>query len=196
MRITSYVKITPQEIISNKQVPCFNGKGLSMLESVYEKLNLKYPKFYKMDLLCKLGFIASEILLQGDDDRFVEREDRAVVLCNATASFYDDSQYQSTIEDAENFYPSPSIFVYTLPNIVTGEIAIRNKYFGESSFYIMESFNAPEFLAILDETFMDSQTNSILCGWVEAPDEENLCAKIFLIERDNNKLDINELWRI
>ena len=35
--------------------------------------------------------------------------------------------------------PSPAIFVYTLSNIVIGEISIRNKWFGESSLFIEKS---------------------------------------------------------
>ena len=43
-------------------------------------------------------------------------------------------RFQETIQHADSYYPSPALFVYTLPNIVTGEIAIRNKYYGETSF--------------------------------------------------------------
>ena len=77
--------------------------------------------------------MASELLLQAEGaERFVPREDRAVVFFNRSASLQADTAYQATIQDPDNFYPSPAAFVYTLPNIVTGEIAIRNKYFGET----------------------------------------------------------------
>src|SRR3712207_7060242 len=45
--------------------------------------------------------------------------------------------YEQTICHRAQFFPSPSVFVYTLPNIVTGEIAIRNHYHGETHFFVI-----------------------------------------------------------
>ena len=96
------------------------------------------PKFYKMDPLCRLGFVASELLLQAEGDRRdTPRDDRAIILFNRSSSIQADEAYQASIQDAEDYFPSPAAFVYTLPNIVTGEIAIRNHYQGETSFYIL-----------------------------------------------------------
>lgn len=138
------------------------------LAEAYRSLGCEYPKFFKMDPLCKTGFIASERLLrqfrpsqnvntdkdhydtgestvkfaQASAENFTEifgGENTAIVLMNRSASLCNDLHYCKTILDKEHYFPSPALFVYTLPNIVTGEIAIRNKFYGESIFYICDS---------------------------------------------------------
>ena len=119
------------------------------LAEAYRSLGCEYPKFFKMDPLCKTGYIASERLLRHTDTEdqtkriFSEllygNEDTAIVLMNRSASLCNDLHYCRTIVDKEHYFPSPALFVYTLPNIVTGEIAIRNKLYGESIFYICDS---------------------------------------------------------
>jgi 3-oxoacyl-[acyl-carrier-protein] synthase-1 len=143
-----------------------------------------YPKFFKMDTLSKLGLVASELLLQAEGEpRFEPREDRAVVFFNRSASLQADTAYQATIQDPENFFPSPAAFVYTLPNIVTGEIAIRNKYYGETSFIVLPE-NDPEIMAQqLQLAFLDTMTQSILGGWLDCTDENHFEARLFLIDK-------------
>ena len=114
-------------------------------KSLYKELNCKYPKFYKMDKLCKLAFLGSELLLKNADLSPYKPEDIAIVLSNGNASSETDSEYQKTIDDRENYFPSPKIFVYTLANIMAGEIAIRNGFKGENTVFIEERFNK-EFL--------------------------------------------------
>ena len=112
-----------------------------MLVELYREYVKDYPKFFKMDTLSRLGFMAAELLLQAEGaERFVPREDRAVILANRSASIKNDKDYLETISEG-NYYPSPALFVYTLPNIVTGEIAIRNKYLGETAFYVLDNPN-------------------------------------------------------
>jgi hypothetical protein len=97
------------------------------LLSVYQAFKFSYPKFYKMDNLSKLGWLASEILLQ--DALLKENykpEEIGLILANTNSSLDNDLKYQNTISDI----PSPSVFVYTLPNIVIGEICIRNNFKG------------------------------------------------------------------
>ena len=104
----------------NGQPVATNEQGEKMLVELYRRYVKDYPKFFKMDTLSKLGFVASELLLQAEGaERFVPREDRAVVFFNRSASLQADTAYQATIQDPENFFPSPAAFVYTLPNITT-----------------------------------------------------------------------------
>ena len=164
-------------------------KGSALLTELYRNNVGDYPKFFKMDTLCKLGFIASELLLNAEGNRtFEPREDRAVILYNRNSSLQADTHYQSTIQDPENFFPSPAAFVYTLPNIVTGEIAIRNKYFGETSFFVIENRDAKIISDLLLNAFQDPQTESIINGFVDCTDEEHFEAKLFII----NKYDYEE----
>jgi 3-oxoacyl-[acyl-carrier-protein] synthase-1 len=133
----------------------------------YRSLQVDYPKFFKMDGLSKLGFLASEMIFKDDENRFTPSENVAVVCFNRSSSLDIDTQYQETICDNENYFPSPSLFVYTLPNIVTGEIAIRNKFFGETSFYICKEFDAKQIVGIVKNTFDDKTTTAVLAAWIE-----------------------------
>ena len=177
-----FVIITPEAVKLNGNDMAHVEQGNALLTELYRTHVGDYPKFFKMDTLSKLGFVASELLLQAEGaERFVPREDRAVVFFNRSASLQADTAYQATIQDPENFFPSPAAFVYTLPNIVTGEIAIRNKYFGETSFIVLPE-NDPQIMAReLQNAFLDPMTTSILGGWLDCTDENHFEAKLYLI---------------
>ena len=176
------VYITPNEVSIDGKELNHNENGSAMLTELYRAYVGDYPKFFKMDTLSKLGFVASELLLQAEGaERFVPREDRAVVFFNRSASLQADTAYQATIQDPENFFPSPAAFVYTLPNIVTGEIAIRNKYFGETSFIVLLE-NDPQIMAReLQNAFLDPMTTSVLGGWLDCTNENHIEAQLYLI---------------
>ena len=180
------VHITPQGIWLDGKVFSIDkeGKQSSLLTALYKQIIGNYPKYYKMDGLCRLGFIASELLLKAERDEGSFTEDinktRAIVFFNRSSSIASDKKYLASIAEKDNYFPSPSVFVYTLPNIVTGEIAIRNGYHGETSFYILPHKN--EFLMqdIIETTFMDEQTTSVLTGWLDYEDSEHFEADLYL----------------
>ena len=178
------VIITPEHVIVDGNPLMHREKGSALLTELYRNHIGDYPKFFKMDTLSKLGFIASELLLNAEGKRsFEPREDRAVVLFNRNASLQADTAYQATIQDPDNFFPSPAAFVYTLPNIVTGEIAIRNKYFGETSFIVIDDYDEKIIMENLKNAFQDPMTTSIIGGWVDCSNDEHFEAKIFIIEK-------------
>ena len=182
--IKHQVYISPNEVKVDGKALAHNEKGSALLTELYRNNIGDYPKFFKMDTLSKLGYIASELLLNIEGNRsFEPREDRAVILFNRNASLQADTHYQSTIQDPEHFFPSPAAFVYTLPNIVTGEIAIRNKYFGETSFIVIDDYDEQIIMKNLDIAFQDPVTTSIIGGWVDCSDEEHFEARIFLMEK-------------
>ena len=184
--IKHQVYISPEKVVVDGKTLTHNENGSALLTELYRKHIGDYPKFFKMDTLSKLGFIASELLLNAEGNRdFEPRENRAVIFFNRNASLQADTHYQSTIQNPENFFPSPAAFVYTLPNIVTGEIAIRNKYFGETSFMVIDDYNEQIIMKNLINAFQDPITESIIGGWVDCSDEEHFEARIFLMEKDN-----------
>ena len=176
------VYINPETVTVDGKPLAHKEKGAALLTELYRNYIGDYPKFFKMDTLSKLGFVASELLLQAEGKpRFESREDRAIIFFNKSASLQADTAYQATIQDVENFFPSPAAFVYTLPNIVTGEIAIRNKYFGETSFIVLPERD-PQILAQqLRLAFLDPMTTSILGGWLDCSDENHFEAEVYLL---------------
>ncbi|MDR3095088.1 MAG: hypothetical protein LBU62_10695 [Bacteroidales bacterium] len=157
----------------------------AFLAALYRELRLDYRKFFKMDNLSKLAFLASEILLDGWIDRNVPHQDIAVILFNRSASLDIDATYQQSIRDGDNFFPSPSEFVYTLPNIMTGEIAIRNRIFGETACFISEQMDIADLYNKVKDV-MDDTVRQCICGWVEY--FANHCeAELWLFDGDNGE---------
>ena len=150
------------------------------LTSLYKRFVGDYPKYYKMDGLSRLGFIASELLLQAEKAKTGNDTSRAIVLFNQSSSIAADKKYMETIAD-DNFFPSPSIFVYTLPNIVTGEIAMRNGYNGETSFFILPERNEEMMQQIIKSTFQDKAIKSLITGWVDYYSDSDYGADLVII---------------
>ena len=169
--IKSYCRIAPGRVILNGEV-YFESDNKpfvtrEFLSAVYERQKGDYRKFYKMDVLSKLGFLASELVLEGFD-RDMVKEDMGIAVFNRSASLEADREYQKTIQDKEDFFPSPAEFVYTLPNIVTGELSIRNKIHGETAFYITPEFQAESIINVVNNMINFAGMKYVLTGWLEA----------------------------
>ena len=178
-----HVLITPERVCVDGRDIAFTGTGKAMLTDLYKRYVGDYPKFYKMDRLSQLGFIASELLLQAEGrERFKDCDDRAIILFNHASSIMADRQYLSSIETPGQFFPSPSLFVYTLPNIVAGELAIRNHYHGETTFCILPERQDEVMRQVLQACCQDETTRSILGGWVDYQDDAHYVADLKVYE--------------
>ena len=168
--IQSYCNIVPEFVgLNGKKIIKTKRKPFVMndfLADIYTQLGIDYRKFYKMDALSKLGFLASEILLAGSD-REQPKPDMGIILFNKSSSLEADRKYQKTIQEKDNFFPSPAEFVYTLPNIVTGEIAIRNKIYGETVFYVLHASYAEYLSPVIENAIKYAGIKCALAGWVE-----------------------------
>lgn len=187
--ITASCKITGQEIYKNEQ-PVFKSSktGLAQfLLEAYRHFMLDYQKFHKMDNLSKLGWLANEILLQGSFDKEkYSAEDVGVVLSNANASLDNDIKYYETTKTMA----SPALFVYTLPNIVIGEISIRHHFKGENAFFIFEDFDSEFIEQYVSNLINNNILQCCICGWVDVL-EEKYNATLFLIEKDKSDNSVN-----
>ena len=186
LKVTHRVTISPRRVTIDGSPVQAEGEGKELLTDVYKRYIDNYPKFYKMDMLARLGFVASELLLQaeaGQSQPARQREDRAVILFNRSSSLSADRHFHESIQNADDFYPSPSVFVYTLPNIVAGEIAIRNGYVGETSFYVLARRDDALMEKIFQASMLDPATKSIIGGWVDCESEELFEADLFLMEK-------------
>lgn len=134
-------------------------------KQAYRHAEIDYPKFFKMDNLSKLSFLAADLLLK---DTVPDGENNtALLFANAASSLDTDVKYNDSIIDKDNYYPSPAVFVYTLPNICMGEISIKHKLYTENSFFVFEAFN-PDFFANYAAILLDTnKAETVLCGWVE-----------------------------
>jgi hypothetical protein len=199
IHIISYCRLTNDKVEVNGREISIQKTESSWLNDIYRSLKISYPKFFKMDNLSKAGFLASELLL---NEEFPEKEtpkkNISIVLINGSSSLDDDRIYQETIQDKTNYFPSPSVFVYTLPNIVSGEIAIRNKIMGETSFYISETFSAKKLHDAVIHAFSDESISHVICSWTDY--ELNNCdVLLLLISKENQKgipFNINNIYHL
>lgn len=207
-RILHSVEITPEWVVLDGNKLQTEGAGAALLENIYRRYVGDWPKFFKMDPLARLGFLASELLLKAEaneqrgegnmllpisgqgpasspaaagaqhDCRLRETDTRAVILFNRSGSLADDLNYQKGI-DGPDHLGSPSLFVYTLPNIVTGEIAIRNKYYSETSFYCIPQPDEALMEKIVSQSIGPGE--SAIAGWCECSGENDFYAKMFIL---------------
>ena len=181
---THRVHITPQSVVVDGHAITTENQGKKLLTELYKRFVGDYPKFYKMDMLSRLGFVASELLLQAEGvERFSPNDNRAVILFNRTSSIDADCTYLASIDGDEGYFPSPSVFVYTLPNIVTGEIAIRNGFHGETSFYVLPERNDELMQAIVRAALKRKTISSVLTGWIDYENESAFEAELSIIKR-------------
>lgn len=174
------VTITPQGYTINGVAQAVQTNGKSLLTEIYKTHVGDYPKFHKMDVLCKVAFLAAELVCK-DRPSTCDANQRAVVLFNHSSSVVADKKHLATIQKADEFYPSPSVFLYTLPNITTGEIAIRHGIKGETSLYILPENDASLMHTIVESTFALSPVKEMITGWVDCSDANQFEANIKLL---------------
>ena len=154
------------------------------LADLYRSKGIDYPKFFKMDALCKAGFLLAEDVVNKADNEFLKHKDNtSVIVFTSNGTLRTDIGFERTIADPENRFPSPSYFVYTLPNIVAGEIAIRHGFMGETAVYITEHFLPTQIEGIVDDTIAVS--DYVLAAWIDTIGDTT-SALMFLISRTGN----------
>ena len=179
LNITASCLISRNKVFKNGQLVFEQaGNAEQFLEAIYSHTKIAYPKFHKMDHLCKLGFLAAELLLNetAHSEKYGESE-TGLVLSNAHASLDVDLKYAKTIQKGA----SPALFVYTLPNIVIGEISIRHHFKGENAFFVFKQFDGNFMMEYVNGLFDQDLIKNCICGWVDILKEEYR-AILFLIE--------------
>lgn len=174
------LRLTPGSLVTDGKSINVESNGKEMLAELYKKYVGDYPKFYKMDLFTRLVFLATELLLKEDASGI--QENHSVILFNRSSSIVADRNHLATISDRNNFFPSPSTFLYTLPNIVTGEIAIRHSFTGETSLYILNERNDGLIADIIKASAIMSTTGRVITGWVDCPGADEFEADLKIIQ--------------
>jgi len=175
----NHIKVDGRDVFVYKGQDGFK----KFIREAYRRFETDYPKFFKMDPLSKLGFLSVEVLLKGENisNRYTA-EKTGIIFTNASSSLEVDEKHRDTIFDRENYFPSPSNFVYTLPNIMAGEAAIRHKFRGENTVLISDAFNADLIFNITGLAFETGSLDCCICGWVEKY-ENKYESLLFLVER-------------
>ncbi|PBQ31190.1 3-oxoacyl-ACP synthase [Sphingobacteriaceae bacterium] len=192
--ILSYCKIKNNSVWINGTLVAqaeTNEEATTFLATLYKTNELNYPKFFKMDKLCKLGVLTTELVIRSIQDfSDIPKNKIALVFSNSASSLETDRTHAKTIADKENYFPSPSVFVYTLANIVIGEIAIKHKITGENAFFVSEKFDAELMASYTATLLQDTATTTVLAGWINV-DGPDLEAFVYCVKNLNFKQEKN-----
>lgn len=189
--IKSYCHIKNQTVSVNGDA-IFNDDSVdftTFIKNAYKFLKTDYSKFFKMDNLSKLAFLAADVLL--NREKLSEKatpsgrqeNNIALIFSNRASSLETDRKHQAAIENDEEYFPSPAVFVYTLPNICLGEISIKHKLYSENSFFIFDRFNAEHLQLYANNLLRNARAEKVLCGWVDF-DKNSYEAFLYLVENE------------
>ena len=160
VRIENSSVFINNELIFHSEEPDFG----TFIRDTYKKTGGNNLKFYKMDDLCKLGYVAAEYLLK--DKTFAPLE-MGMLLANAASSLHTDIRHQQLIDREGDQAASPAVFVYTLPNVVSGEICIRHKIQGENTFFITKAYQPEKLERYARIVMQKGKLNYCIIGWCE-----------------------------
>lgn len=182
--IKTYCRITNNQLFVNGLELDSSSEELSIwLKQLYKKYALDYPKFYKMDIYSKLALLGVEAMkLENELQNITNTDEVALVFSNSTSSYATDVLFEKSYKEEQ--LPSPSLFVYTLPNILIGELAIRNKLFGENMFFISSVFDASAFEEQVT-LLLPQNAQECICGWVDV-NEKGIDVFLFLVTAKEN----------
>jgi len=177
-----------------------DAEGLrAFAKSAYRYLKPSYNKFFKMDEISKLGFLAAEVLISDIELSSYDEDDISIILSNSDSTLVTDKKHQVTVEDYDNFFPSPKVFVYTLPNIMIGEISIRHKLRGENTFFIVEKFNEELIVNHINSLFLTHKSKAFVGGWVNQSEDDYEAFLFWVSNKGNvpfNALEMKQLYNI
>lgn len=177
------VHILPDGVTLDGRPLPVQSQGAGLLSEIYRKYVGDYPKYHKMDALSRLAFLATELLLSRGD--VPQDSERATILFNRTSSVVADRCHLGSIAKPGEFYPSPSVFLGTLPNIATGEIAIRHGYTGETSLYITDFRDEALMKKVVSSSFSLGGFRSLICGFVDCDRGDRFEADLKILVRNN-----------
>lgn len=171
--------------LNGKKIIDTNHESDNYLKELYQGLQLNYPKFFKMDNLSKMVLLGSKLLM-GNLEELGDGSKLQLTFANSGSSQKTDLQFKKGYVEMKS--ASPSLFVYTLPNILIGELSIYFGWYGENVFVIQEEF-APQFFIDQAEFAFKRGNSHCLCGWVEAKTNSEEECYLFLMKNEGEALN-------
>ena len=157
-------------VVESQGTAIFNSSETDFapfIREAYKHLGENNMKFYKMDNLCKLGYVAAGYLLK---DTSYQPKEIGIILANASSSLDTDCKHQAIICKEGDKAASPAVFVYTLPNVVLGEICIRHKIQGENTFFVCQQSNIASLEDYARIVMAKGKLRTCIIGWCELLD--------------------------
>jgi hypothetical protein len=172
-QIAHYIRISKGRVVRDNEAT--TDELISGPDELYKAIGANYPKFFKMDILCRWAWAACEHLLiyKGLNlSEVIDKEKVALVFATAEGCIDVDKKYKESIATI----PSPALFVYTLPNIMLGEICIRHGFKGEQACIVNKQFDSEALYFRVNDLLENRGMEACLCGWVNATNlEHDVC---------------------
>jgi 3-oxoacyl-(acyl-carrier-protein) synthase len=128
-------------------------------------------RFARMDLMCRLGVLAVELLDAGFDALTPERRDRiGICVESCIGALGTDVQFLQT--------PRPTLFTYSLPSTVIGELCIRHQLRGPALCLIAPDTGGSTLWSEAADLIGRGDAEACLCLSCEALDHELACAAV------------------
>lgn len=166
MKKVAFVDFEQEKLtVNGRPWPFQRHEGNSVLKDLYLALGINYPKIFKMDQLSRLCVLATEVLAEVGQARPLLTDRCAIIMANRSSSLDIDQAYLHGLN--ESGIGSPALFVYTLPNVMVGEICIRHQMHSPTEMFVMTDFDE-EFLRHQAEwQFSMHRAEHALVGWVD-----------------------------
>lgn len=177
MKVLCEIAITPGKLEVNGETVFQSDEksGTVFLKELYLKLDTNYPKFYKMDEVSKLFFLGVEQLLKSEKWSAKHGNTTAVVAGTTDGCLESDKKHLANITEEPNLPASPATFVYTLPNIMLGEVCIRHGITGENTCLIMRNENYAFLNQYANVLLTEPDTAFCIAGYVNYQPENYTC---------------------
>ena len=179
--VAKRLRLTPEGLWLDDQAVPLEARGAALVTEIFKKFLADGSRFFKMDLYSRLAYVGTSLLAK-DALEACDPEDRAMVIFTENGSVLADRKHLSTFSNPEEFFPSPAVFINTLPNVVLGEIAVKNDIKGETTLVLLPRRDEAAMHRIVEATTAATKPSALLCGWVDCAGEDSFVADLKLMK--------------
>jgi len=179
--VVKRLAITPDGLTMDGKAVPLESHGAALVTEIFKKFLADGSRFFKMDLYSRLAYVATSLLAK-DSLEGCDPEEVALVVFTQNGSVLADRKHLSTFSNPEEFFPSPAVFINTLPNVVLGEIAVKNTIKGETTLVLLPGRDESAMNRIIDATLAATKPAVMICGWIDCDAEDSFTAELKLLK--------------
>lgn len=179
--VVKRLRITPEGLWVDDQAVALEGRGPALVTEIFKKYLADGSRFFKMDLYSRLAYAGTSLLAKDALEGY-DPEDVALFVFTQQGSLLADRKHLSTFSNPNEFFPSPAVFINTLPNVVLGEIAVKNNIKGETTLVLLPDRDEAAIQRIMEASLVATRPAVVLCGWVDCGAEDNFVADLKMLK--------------
>ena len=176
-----HLRITPEGLWVDGQAVPLEARGAALITEIFKKYLADGSRFFKMDLYSRLAYVGTSLLAK-DSLKGCDPEDIALFVFTQQGSLLADRKHLSSFSNPDEFFPSPAVFINTLPNVVLGEIAVKNNIKGETTLVLLPGRDDKTVQQIMEASLSATRPAVVLYGWVDCSAEDNFVAELKLLK--------------